>query len=273
MQRRRRAADSPARENMLSDPTLSTTSGDLPQVTPERRPMWRGTDVLLMSVVMIVAVVIGIVVVAALSTAGGAQFGSGEVPPAFAVGTLAVQPIAMATGIWWMGLRRRGVTLADIGLRPISARWVAASVGIFIVMRIVVTIIALLLAQLGITSMQAQAIAPAGFTWVSAILTTLLAGIVIPFFEEIFFRGVVYRWLRDKWGVAVGIIVSGLVFGIVHLEPATVVPVIVMGFVLAWTYEKSGSLWPPILIHMLNNLLAVIALYAFLGTGGTLTAP
>jgi membrane protease YdiL (CAAX protease family) len=129
-----------------------------------------------------------------------------------------------------------------------------------------------LLAQLGITSMQAQALAPAGFTWLSAIGMTMLAGLVIPIVEEVFFRGVVYRWLRDKWGIAVGVIVSGLVFGIAHFEPATVVPAIVMGFVLALAYEKSQSLWPPILIHMLNNTLAIVALYAFLGTGGTLPA-
>jgi hypothetical protein len=261
-----------ARINMISQTNLSTASGELPQTTDERRPLWRSSDVLLMSIVMIVAFIIGIAGVAAISIAGGAQFGTGELPPAFAVGALVMQPLAMAIGIWLMGLNRRGYTLAGIGMKPISARWAAASVGIFVLMRIVVTIIALLLAQLGITSMQAQAIAPEGFTWASAILTTVLAGLVIPIVEEIFFRGVVYRWMRDKWGVAVGIIASGFVFGLVHLEPATVVPVIVMGFVLAWTYEKSGSLWPPILIHMLNNLLGVIALYAFLGTGGTLPA-
>lgn len=255
---------------MLTHSNISTPSGDLPQAKHQRKPMWQGTDVLLMALAMIVVFIIGVAGAAVLSVVGGARFGNGEVPPAFALGTLAVQPIAMAITIWLFGLKRRGYTLAEIGMKPVSARWVAASVGIFIVLRIVVTLIALLLAQIGITSMQAQAIAPAGYTLASAIATTLLAGLVIPIVEEIFFRGVVYRWLRDKWGVAVSIVVSGLIFGIAHLEPATVIPVIVMGFVLAWTYEKSNSLWPPILIHMLNNLLGVIALYVLLGTSGTL---
>lgn len=257
---------------MVTDSTLSTTPDNLPETTSERKSLWRGSDVLLMSISMIALLFIGMVGVAAISIAGGAKFGEGEVPLAFSLGVLVLQPIVMAIAIWLFGLRRRGYTLAGIGLKPISLRWVAASIGIFIVLRIVVTLISLLLAQFNITSVQAQTLAPAGYTWASAILTTLLAGFFIPIVEEVFFRGVLYRWLRDKWGVVVGVIVSGVVFGLVHLEPATVVPVIVMGFVLAWTYEKSGSLWPPILIHMLNNLLGVIALYVFLATGSTLPA-
>lgn len=257
---------------MVTDTNISTLAGNLPDVETRRSPLWRGKDVLLMTLVIVVLFGIGLAITAGLSVAGGAQFGSGEVPLGFMLGTLVAQAVAMAGGVWLMGLKRRGYTWAGIGLRPISWRWVAASVGIFVVMRIAVTLIVLLMAQAGITSMQAQALAPAGFTWFSAITMTALTGLAIPIVEEIFFRGVVYRWMRDKWGVVVGVIVSGLVFGIAHFEPATVVPAIVMGFVLALTYEKSGSLWPPILIHMLNNTLALVALYAFLGTGGTLPA-
>jgi membrane protease YdiL (CAAX protease family) len=254
------------------DTNLSSLAGSLPAAETKHNPLWRGMDVLLMTLVIIVLFGVGLAITAGLSVAGGAQFGSGDVPLGFMLGTLAVQAVAMAGGVWLMGLKRRGYTWAGMGLQPTTGRWIAASVGIFIVMRIVVTVLVLLLAQLGITSMQAQALAPAGFTWLSAIGMTMLAGLVIPIVEEVFFRGVVYRWLRDKWGIAVGVIVSGLVFGIAHFEPATVVPAIVMGFVLALAYEKSQSLWPPILIHMLNNTLAIVALYAFLGTGGTLPA-
>jgi membrane protease YdiL (CAAX protease family) len=257
---------------MVTDTNLSSLAGNPPEAETKRNPLWRGMDVLLMTIVIIVLFGLGLAMTAGLSVAGGAQFGSGDVPLGFMLGTLAVQAMAMAGGVWLMGLKRRGYTWTGIGLRPTTRGWVAASVGIFIVMRIAVTLLALLLAQLGITSMQAQALAPAGFSWISAIGMTVLAGLVIPIVEEIFFRGVVYRWLRDKWGIVVGVIVSGLVFGIAHFEPATVVPAIVMGFVLALVYEKSHSLWPPILIHMLNNTLAIAALYAFLGTGGTLPA-
>ncbi|MCS6848522.1 MAG: CPBP family intramembrane glutamic endopeptidase [Anaerolineae bacterium] len=95
----------------------------------------------------------------------------------------------------------------------------------------------------------------------------LVVGIAVPIAEEIFFRGVVYRWLRDKWGVAAGAIVSGIIFGLAHLEPATVIVTILLGIVLALVYERSRSLWPPILIHALNNSFAVLLLYILVTTG------
>lgn len=257
---------------MVTETTLSTYAGNPPESATPAAPLWRGKDVLLMSLVIVALFVAGVAAVAVATVASGASVGNGNLPPGFMLGTLFVQVIAMGAGVWLMGVKRRGYTWAGIGMRPVSARWIGASVLIFIAMRIGVTLLALLLAQAGITSMQAQALAPDGFSWVSAIGTLVLAGIAIPIVEEIFFRGVIYRWLRDKWGIFIGMIVSGLVFGIAHFEPATVVPAIVMGFVLALVYEKSKSLWPPILIHMLNNTLAIAALYAYLGTGGTLPA-
>ena len=87
--------------NMVTNSNLTTTSGDLPETTTERKALWRGSDVLFMSIGMIALFGMGIAVVAALSIAGGAQFGTGEVPLAFSLGTLAVQPIAMGIAIWW----------------------------------------------------------------------------------------------------------------------------------------------------------------------------
>jgi hypothetical protein len=248
------------------------TTTDFPAVPPQgnaaaQNPLWKGRDVLVMTLAIIVSFVAGVAALtgAVMVTSGGIQ--PDRMPVAYSVGIIAIQGLAMLVAVWAAGLLRRRYTWADIGLTRPSRGWIAASVGLFFALRAAVILVAALLAQLGITSMQPQAIAPEGFTWVGAIGMLVFAGVVVPVAEEIFFRGVLYRWLRDKWGVAVGAIVSGLVFGIAHLEPATAIPAAIMGVTLALVFEKSKSLWPSILIHILNNVTAIGLLYALLASG------
>jgi membrane protease YdiL (CAAX protease family) len=89
----------------------------------------------------------------------------------------------------------------------------------------------------------------------------------VPFAEELFFRGVLYRWLRDRWGLWVGLIASSLVFGALHGDIAVAGATAVMGLVLGWFYERSRSLWPSILIHAINNTVKLVLLYALVATG------
>lgn len=229
--------------------------------------MWKGTDVLVMSLAIVAGMGIGAAVLFAPLISTG-NLSSGQAPPApFTLGILAVQAIVMLGAVWLLGLKRRNYRWADLGLTPTSPSWIAAAVAIFVVLRLFTVALSILLAQLGVQSMQAQALAPGMTGLPGAIGMLLLAGVAIPIAEEIFFRGVVYRWLRDKWGVAVGAIVSGVIFGLAHFEPATVVPAVLLGIALALVYERSRSLWPPILIHVLNNALALALLYVLIATG------
>lgn len=247
---------------MLNVQTMPTISNN--EEAPARPAMWKGVDVLFISLGILVAMALG---VAALVFGMGLAGGDGSLraqPLAFSVGIIAVQGIVMVLAVWLVGLLRRRYSWADIGLVKTTAGWVAASVGLFVVLRVVVTVLAMLMAQLGITSVQSQAIAPVGFSLPGAVGMLLFAGVLVPIAEEIFFRGVVYRWLRDKWGVGVGVVVSGIVFGAAHLEPATAIPAMVLGGVLALVFERSKSLWPSILIHILNNAFAIGLLYLLL---------
>ena len=257
---------------MVNSPSIPDMSLASEQST--RPALWRGIDVLLMSAGIIVLVLAG-TVGAALAfgrNLGTGQRGSTPLPVEFTLAVLAMEFVAIMLSVWLLGLARRKYAWASIGFVPTTRRWVAGAVGLFVVLRIAVIAIAAVLAALGLTSTQAQALAPDGFSWVGAIGNTILVGVLVPIAEEVFFRGVLYRWLRDKWGVAVGVVVSGIVFGAAHFEPATVVPAILLGMALALVYEKSKSLWPSILIHALNNLSAVILLYALLASGVQLPA-
>jgi membrane protease YdiL (CAAX protease family) len=76
--------------------------------------------------------------------------------------------------------------------------------------------------------------------------------------EEILFRGFVQTGvLAQTASVPVGLLVSALLFGIFHLDPWRLAGVFVLGLFFGWLRQESGSLWPPVVAHALNNALSI----------------
>ena len=94
---------------------------------------------------------------------------------------------------------------------------------------------------------------------VIAVAAVLMIVLLAPIAEELFFRGFVFAGLRTRWSLWPAAITSGLIFGSVHAPTGitTVVPLAVLGFALCWLYDRTGSLWPCVIAHMINNGLAL----------------
>jgi membrane protease YdiL (CAAX protease family) len=85
------------------------------------------------------------------------------------------------------------------------------------------------------------------------IILICIGGILAPVAEEVFFRGVLYGFFR-RWGLIVALIVSTLLFVVVHpMGQGIPVIQIVGGIIFAVAYEVEGSLMTPITIHILGN--------------------
>ncbi|MFT4048575.1 MAG: type II CAAX endopeptidase family protein [Solirubrobacterales bacterium] len=93
----------------------------------------------------------------------------------------------------------------------------------------------------------------------------LLVAVLAPIAEEFFFRGFVFRALRNAMGVVAAAIVSGLLFGAMHIDSTStdrllqVIPLAVLGVSFALLYNWSGTLYAPIALHATNNAIAVAA--------------
>lgn len=85
----------------------------------------------------------------------------------------------------------------------------------------------------------------------------LAIAIVGPILEEVLFRGAITKALLQKYSPAKAIVISALLFGVFHLNPAQILPAFLMGLLLGWVYYKTASLIPCILMHILNNALSV----------------
>lgn len=101
----------------------------------------------------------------------------------------------------------------------------------------------------------------------------ILAGPVAAITEETLFRGLIYRWLRQRRGIAVSALTSAILFALVHpyLYAGSVEMFLLFAFdltalsiLLALLFEISGSLWPSIIAHASNNLL-LLGVQAYLG--------
>jgi membrane protease YdiL (CAAX protease family) len=86
------------------------------------------------------------------------------------------------------------------------------------------------------------------------ILIFIVGGLLGPVAEELFFRGILYGFLR-RWGVIVALVVSTLIFVLCHpIHHGIPVTRLLGGILFAVAYETSGSLMVPITIHCLGNL-------------------
>jgi len=86
--------------------------------------------------------------------------------------------------------------------------------------------------------------------------------IAAPILEECLFRGAIEGHLLKIWKDKpwAAIVVSGLVFGIVHMNPAQVLYASLIGLVLGWLRWRTGSIIPGIIGHILNNSLATLTM-------------
>lgn len=92
----------------------------------------------------------------------------------------------------------------------------------------------------------------------------VLAIVVIgPFTEEFLFRGAILGGLLKKIDPKYAILISALIFGVVHFNPAQIVFAFLVGLVLGYVYYSTGSLLLPILIHIIVNGISTGLIVAF----------
>jgi membrane protease YdiL (CAAX protease family) len=90
----------------------------------------------------------------------------------------------------------------------------------------------------------------------------LTAGVLVaPVVEEVFFRGFVFAGLRKRYDWRKAALISSALFALVHLQPTAVLPILILGFIFAYLYHRSNSIWPAVLMHVSTNALALGAAY------------
>lgn len=189
--------------------------------------------------------------------AGSSSSDTGAVSAGSAV-ALAIGSLVLygwqALAAWLFSLRSAGRSLVLWGFRrPTKAYFWIVPLGL-------VAVYGLSIAHDLIVSPRQQAIVSefprSAF---GAAMFILVAVVMAPLFEEIVFRGFLFRGLANSWGWMWGALASAAIFGGAHLQLDIFLPLAALGFVLAWAYHRTGSLWTCVTMHAIFNLIAVAA--------------
>lgn len=171
-----------------------------------------------------------------------------------------IMSIIFMSGLYLIALKPKRLSWHDVGLNHFPLNYWGPIAGWTVVLIIVsiLLVLAMALVGIGVENSKTESI-QSHITPVNFLIAFVSASIISPLYEEIFYRGFLYRLLRSKLGITIGMLVSSFIFMIVHLPTYNVLPVtFVSGLVFSWTYEKTGSVIPGIVIHGTFNGIALI---------------
>jgi membrane protease YdiL (CAAX protease family) len=220
----------------------------------------------------IVVSTVGALIVDLPAAAFGVNIASSHTPGGLEIADTVVQDLVfILTAVWFARMGGRTVRSWQFGLRPPRLRmlWTVLLVpALFLVFLIFSAIWAGVLHETEKEKILEQLGANEGTLLL--LLSAALTCVIAPICEEFLFRGFIFTALRNWKGTWPAAIITGLLFGGVHVGSAPavdLVPLAFLGFGLCLLYRITGSLYPCIAAHSLNNSIAYGSLesWSFLG--------
>ena len=174
----------------------------------------------------------------------------------FAIGSSATYAVLVAITLGlaaWLGR-----PLADTGLKRFRWRWIFIALGLIILVLVLGQILEPLLhagEEQGLEPKVWRADRSTAFA-----VNAVVAATVVPFAEELFFRGLGVRVLVP-FGAVLAIVVTALAFGLGHGLLVALPTLVPFGVALAWVRWRSDSVWPGMIAHGFYNGLALLVVY------------
>ncbi len=262
-------------QNFPYEPPYKPDSADVPerQYWPLAATFW--IDVLVIgALVVVVNIVAGVFLFVRISQARVPLFdsaGNVDIPQllelmgtgAFSLLLLiqflifALVPIARITL-----LRRQ--SLAVIGFTASRPLWlIVQGVGIGVLMLLINALISSFFVAQGISQNQLEQLPLFQGDYIGQFLVALLVVVAAPISEEILFRGYAFSAFLKQWGAPAAYLISSLLFSIAHSLSVTqgllalLIPIFIMGLILAFIMHRTRSILPCIIAHAFNNGVAI----------------
>ena len=167
--------------------------------------------------------------------------------------------------VWWLTVRKYKVGWKALGLRSFKGRMVGLGCGLMILSFVFNLFYSLFLALFDLR-MQVDLVPI--FAELSSPWWLLAGGVIVaPVAEEVFFRGFVFAGLRQRYDWKKAAFISSALFAVIHVAPTTMIPIFILGYIFAYLYHRSNSIWPAILMHVSTNALALGLAYVLANTG------
>lgn len=185
-----------------------------------------------------------------------------------AISLLLTAVVFVAVPIFVLRAMGTSLTPGGLGLHVPQRRWRALGVivGGYVAFALLAQLVGWAI-DIGDTQDDVPVKLGAAETVLAGVVLGLCTSILAPIGEEFFLRGVVYPGLREGFGrfvprgtaIALAAVLNGVLFGVLHgaTDPIFIPILALFGAVLCITYQLTGSLYVPILIHATNNAIAM----------------
>ena len=213
---------------------------------------------------LVLAAVLGLIVDLPATLLFGVSITKDHTPPGIELADTIVQDVAFVlAAVYCAHIGGRVVRAWQFGLRPPGAGWKSAIGSIVLLTVLFLTLSAIWAAVFNPKPEELLNKLGANETTSLLLLSAALTCVLAPICEEFLFRGYVFTALRSWRGTWPAAVITGLIFGAVHAGSAPaldLVPLAGLGFGLCLLYRYTGSLYPCIVAHSLNNSLAFASL-------------
>ncbi len=235
---------------------------------PQEEVPWSAGDSLLAVVLLVPAWILASALIYFL-TITGLRLTFQAIPPSLPLVVAGVAAFVASAGlVWILGRRVRRASFAQLGFNGFKF-WLDVPLAILgqIIAFVGLAIYSLVLRTMLDSEVPTQlGVGDFGPSIAGFVVAFIIIVILAPFGEEMLFRGFVYPGFRKRFGVVKAMLLSSAAFALFHVTPLLYVPMFIIGMVLVVLYEYRGTLAPNIMLHSLNNLLALLAIYGFLGS-------
>ncbi len=168
--------------------------------------------------------------------------------------------VTLIIGMYFIALRPKGLSWSEVGVKSFPMKDWKIIILSTIFLMVGAVIIMVLTSFIGNTweNSKTEAIQQ-NVTFLTVFIGFLSAAVISPIYEEIFYRGFVYRWLRTRIGFIGALLLSSFIFTIVHIPTYNAMPVnFLAGIIFAYVYERTNSIWPSVIVHGLSNGIMVL---------------
>ncbi len=242
-------------------PGVSQSDGESRQIDVS----WSIRDVLLASGAVVGVVIVTIVVAAILVALAGEDddwLSNGDLlgfPTPLALAIL-LEAFFLGAVYFFAGVKR-GATIQQLGfVSPGGRKPYLLALGVWIIGLAAVVACSLLTEIIGIDLLKIPEPADelVNYTGVKLAFSIIVIGLFGPFCEEIFFRGFALPVFARRYGLWGGILISAALFSAFHFSIGALVPIFIFGIVLAWLYVRTGSIYPSMVAHAVQNIVATL---------------
>lgn len=164
---------------------------------------------------------------------------------------LTLGELSLLIPVWWFVFRKYGTHWEMLGFRRLEGRMIMMGLGTLSLYYVLNIFYNALLLSMDLQG--GQDLSPLFEQTQSLALIVFVGVIVAPLVEEVFFRGFLFAGFREKYGWKKAATISAVFFSFIHLQLITALPIFMLGYIFAYVYHKSNSLWLPMLLHAMIN--------------------